>query len=150
MTARVIRIGIYDRAIVARLMREAERLKCRPEQLALALISCGIEMPDAVLDGAEPAAMHPHAVPRVGGLTGKQRDLLTLILSRAGSDGLTQLAEVTAAEAVGLKGRGPIGQRFKALVTHGCIEVVRKGWRGGPSVYRVTERGRAMVGGGAA
>lgn len=147
-----IKLGIYDRAIVARLMQEAGRRNCRPEQLALALISCGIEMPDAVLDGAEPAAMHPHAMPmaRTTGLTVKQRALLALAVERAGDDGLVKLTARAAADGLSEKDHGAIMARFRALVRYGFLDLVGEGPRRTGRVYRVSARARTVIGGGEA
>lgn len=147
-----IKLGIYDRAVVARLVDEAGQRKCRPEQLALALISCALEMPEAVLDGADPAVLHPHAMAmaRTTGLTVKQRALLELAVASAESDGLVRLSARTAADALGGGDHGAVVARFRALVRKNYLEVVERGERKVATLYRVTERGRAMVGGGAA
>ena len=142
-----IKLGIYDRAIVARLIDESARLRCRPEQLALALISCAIEMPDAVLDGAEPAELHPHAMPqaKTAGLTVKQHALLALMASRSGADGLARLSASAAAEMLGIGDYGPVVARFQALVRMGCLAIVERGSRRSATLYRVTQHGHAAL-----
>lgn len=154
MNPEAIRIGVADRSMIRALSEEARRRGCLPQQLGLALIRCALDMPDAVLDGADPAALFPHAAAnaKTSGLTVKQRALLDLMASRAGPDGLVALSAVEARRALGGVDHGVYVARFRALARAGFITVVERGNQGMATRYRLTDAARAALGttGGAA
>jgi hypothetical protein len=121
---------------------------CNAGQLACALISAGLEMVDAVLDGDDPARRWPKVGRRgrhVNPGSGRKGQMLAALIGRADAGGIAKVSRPQLAAEIGITIHH-VREVLRELSEAGLVEVIERGMgRKTPNVYRVTPAGRAAV-----
>lgn len=138
-------VRIPEGKIADILSAEADRRSCRPDQLAVALISCAADgnLIDAILDDLNPASVASFKPKR----SSLQIRVLMALMAFHAPSGVLVASMSDIARRLNTSNRGAVRNAVHGLIRKNIIELVEVGRAGhSASRYRLTEEGKTFFG----